>query len=340
MRSGHYSRPNHSAGQDQSGRTPHTLQREMALSSEADPMRSHPYASVVVITRNRPLDLQLCLKAMLDQTYTDFELVVIDQSCDLTSAELVDRLSKQDARVHYVHDTGRGAARARNRGTNVSHGEIVVFTDDDCEPDPDWLAILLHAIDTDPAVGLAYGAVIPAPHDPNTGFIVGFRPIRRTRLHGKLSKLRDAGISASVAARRTALVAIGGFDEMLGPGSYFPCAEDFDLTYRLLSRGYALLHCPEARVVHHGLRDWRSGSGLVYGTYVAIGAAYMKHVRLGDGVGVLLMLHELLLAVGNILRHVAGRRGPFGFGRLRGLIVGALRSFELDVEPTCATYKL
>jgi hypothetical protein len=198
---------------------------------------------------------------------------------------------------------------------------------------------MVGALRDDPTVGIAFGAVIPAVHDPKDGFIVGFRPPRRLRLQGRLAKLRDAGISANVALRRKALQATGGFDEMLGPGSYFACAEDFDLTYRVLSSGYALLHLPAARVVHHGLRDWQSGTGLVRQTYAAIGAAYMKHVRLLDMVGLVLLLQEICLAIANIAQHLAQGRGPFGFGRLRGLLVGMWRSFELKVEPCHALYK-
>ena len=175
--------------------------------------------------------------------------------------------------------------------------------------------------------GIAFGSVVPAPHDPRDGFIVGFSPEHPARLVGRLSKLRDTGISANVAVRREALQATGGFDEMLGPGGYFPCAEDYDLTYRVLSRGYAVLHVPEARVIHYGLRDWHSGRGLIHRTYIAIGAAYMKHVRLRDLVGCLLLGQELVRALVNIGANLAHLRSPFGFGRLRGLLVGALRSF-------------
>jgi GT2 family glycosyltransferase len=197
---------------------------------------------------------------------------------------------------------------------------------------------MVGAVEADPAAGMAYGAVIPAAHDPRTGFIVGFTPTRRARLTGRLAKLRDAGISANVALRRSAWQATGGFDEMLGPGGYFPCAEDFDLTYRVLRQGYALLHLPDARVVHHGLRDWRSGSGLMFRTYIAIAAAYMKHVRLGDAVGIALLLQEIWRAAANIVRNMANRRSPVGFRRLAGLFVGVFRSFELGVERRHAIY--
>jgi GT2 family glycosyltransferase len=291
-----------------------------------------PSVSVVVITRDRPEDLQRCLNAVLASTFTDFELVVVDQSAQAISVELVEALAAQDSRVRLVRDNGKGAARSRNIGWRATSGEIVVFTDDDTEPASNWLGSIVQSLRDDPGAGVAYGSVVPAAHDPRDGFIVGFTPPRPTRLTGKLSKLRDAGISANVALRRTALDATGGFDEVLGPGSYFPCAEDFDLTYRVLSHGFAVLHRPEARVIHHGLRDWESGGGLIHRTYIAIGAAYMKHVRLLDAIGVLLLLQELYRGVANIAINLAHRSGPFGFGRLTGLLVGMGRSFELDVD--------
>jgi GT2 family glycosyltransferase len=293
---------------------------------------------VVVITRDRPRDLEVCLPAVLASEFRDFDLVVVDQSSTSASAQLVNGLALSDPRVKLVSDNGKGAARARNLGIRATAGEIVVFTDDDCQPEPTWLGTLVAALAEDPGAGIAYGTVSPGPHDPRDGFIVGFKPDRRLRLTGKVSKLRDSGISANVAFRRSALVSTGGFDEVLGPGSYFPCAEDFDLAYRVLAQGYALLHVPEARLLHHGLRDWRSGSGLVYRTYIAIGAAYMKYVRVGDMVGVALLARELWLAAANIGLNLVRRRGPLGLRRFAGLLVGMVRSYELRVNRDGVVY--
>jgi GT2 family glycosyltransferase len=294
--------------------------------------------AVVVVTRNRPRDLEVCLRAVLASRFSSFDVVVVDQSTEPTSAELVEQLATRDARVRLVRDPGTGAARARNLGAASTHAQILVFTDDDCEPDRDWLGTIVRQLLDDPETGIAFGSVIPAAHDPQDGFIIGFTPARGALLRGRLAKLRDAGISANLALRRAALEAVGGFDEMLGPGGYFPCAEDYDLTYRFLARGYAIRHVTDATVIHHGLRDWQSGSGLVRRTYIAIGAAYMKHVRLRDGVGVLLLAQEFWLAFGNILDHLTRCQSPFGFGRLVALCVGMWRSFELEVDPQRARF--
>ena len=93
--------------------------------------------------------------------------------------------------------------------------------------------------------------MIPAPHDTHAGFIVGYEPKQRERLHGRVAKLHDAGIGANMAFRRRAIDAVGGWDELLGAGSRFDGAGDRDLVYRVLDAGFALLHLPDARVVHH-----------------------------------------------------------------------------------------
>src|SRR5262249_39368762 len=157
--------------------------------------------------------LGVCLSAVLASRFPDFELVVVDQSATLASAELVEDVCSHDGRVTLIRDHGKGAARARNIGVRATRGEIIVFTDDDCEPAPDWLGTLVRAIDADTGAGLAFGAVVPARHDPEDGFIVGFMPSRPARLTGRLAKLWDEGISANVAVRRGALDVAGGFDE-------------------------------------------------------------------------------------------------------------------------------
>ena len=249
------------------------------------------------------------------------------------------RPTASDPRVRLVRDRGTGLSRARNIGVANTTGELIVFTDDDCEPDRQWLTLVTGALQADPAAGIAFGSVIPAACDPRLGFIVGFLPVSRQRLTSRLSKLRDGGIGANMTLRRRALTATGDFDEMLGAGGYFPSCEDGDMAYRVLAAGFALLHIPEARVLHRGLRDWDSGGKLTRRTYLGVAAAYMKHVRRHDIVGVCLILNEVVLAAANLLDGLAHWRKPFGFGRFGSLFVGIVRSFELGMDTGHAVYK-
>lgn len=301
--------------------------------------RSSVPVSVIVCTRNRPAQLEDCLRAILASSYRDFELVVVDQSEGSESRSVVERLIAQDNRIRLVHDNRSGASRARNLGATMSAGDLLVFTDDDCEPAVDWLKQMLDALQADDRAGIAFGAVIPAPCDPAQGFIVGYSPRKRQRLTGRLGKLKDGGIGANMAMRRHTLEDVGGFDEFLGPGSFFPACEDGDLAYRVLLAGYALLHIPEARVLHHGLRDWQSGSVLTRRTFHAVAAAYTKHVRRRDTVAVCLLIQQMWMSSFAILMNLLHLRRPLGIGRLAALFIGTWHSFRLDIEPYIALYK-
>jgi glycosyltransferase involved in cell wall biosynthesis len=295
--------------------------------------------SVIVCTRDRPQDLRNALPAILATNYRDFELVVVDQSVSDETAEIVAAAAAHDPRVRHVRDRGKGLSRARNIGINETRHELIVFTDDDCEPDAEWLGTIVQALEEDGTAAAAFGSVIPAPCDPRDGFIVGYLPKRRQRLTGRLAKMRDAGIGANMAFRRQPLLDTGMFDEMLGAGGYFASMEDQEITYRLLRAGHAVLHVPESRVLHHGLRDWKSGSPLMRKTYVAVAAGYMKYARVLDFGGVCLLLHEIRLAVMNVLDSAIHLRRPLGLGRLAYLFVGMWRSFELEVEPRNVIYR-
>lgn len=295
--------------------------------------------SVIVCTRDRAGQLERSLESILTSSYRNFELIVVDQSDDTESASLVNALHEQDSRIRLVRDERRGLSRARNLGVAQASTQYIAFTDDDCEPAVDWLELVVGALAADRGAGVAFGAVIPAPFDPAIGFIDGYVPGRQRRLTGRFSKLLDGGIGANMAYRREAIEAAGGFDEMLGAGGYFASCEDGDMAYRVLARGYALLHLPQARVLHHGLREWHAGKALTRRTYVAVAAAYIKYVRLGDPVGACLIVHQFGLAMLTILRAVAQRRGPYGFGRLAALAIGLWRSFELGVEPQHGLYR-
>jgi len=134
---------------------------------------------------------------------------------------------------------------------------------------------------------------------------------------------------------RSALEAVGGFDERLGPGTPFPGAEDADLGFRLLDAGHRIVYVPDALLYH---RAWRSDADYLplrwtYG--IAQGAYYAKHLRGGD-------LHMARRFAMDVLRRI--RRFPKRCVRERrkaladpyfvaGNLVGALRWWHLYRTP-------
>jgi GT2 family glycosyltransferase len=292
-----------------------------------------PLVTVVIGTRARPRDIRRAIPGVLRSDYTNFEFLIIDQSPDEETKRIVERFAKVDGRIRYVRDARQGLARAQNLALELAKTEIIAITDDDCEVDRGWLSSIVRAFQEDAELGLLFGEV--APEDDETadqGFIVGYHIPKRRRLKGRMAKRLDGGISASMAVRRQVWLAVKGMDEVLGPGSYFPNCEDGDFAYRVLKAGYPMLHLPEARVLHYGLREWDQSSQLTRRTYLSIAAAYFKHVRCGDLFALYLIGQQVAAATANLARRVVTLKPPFGFGRLAYIFVGMFRSFERGVD--------
>jgi cellulose synthase/poly-beta-1,6-N-acetylglucosamine synthase-like glycosyltransferase len=104
-----------------------------------------PEVSVIVCTRNRPNDVAISVPASLDSKFRDFEVIVVDQSSNEISAEFVRRSATRDSRIRLVCDRGKGSARAHHLAIAEAKGEIVVFTDDDCQLAAHWVGPMAEA---------------------------------------------------------------------------------------------------------------------------------------------------------------------------------------------------
>jgi glycosyltransferase involved in cell wall biosynthesis len=139
-------------------------------------------------------------------------------------------------------------AQARNRGLAASTGELLVFLDADCVPEPDWLTWLLTPY-TDPDVHVVGGsmALTGASFWILADNVATFHEYLSTSSPGQ----RDLLPSFNLSCRRSALEATGGFDEAYP----YPAGEDADLTLRLRLAGYGLQFEPRAVVHHHPSRS-------------------------------------------------------------------------------------
>jgi glycosyltransferase involved in cell wall biosynthesis len=230
--------------------------------------------SVVVPTRDRPQLLEACLASLQATVGPDDEIVVVDSASRSPAVERVTR----DHAVRYLRCPRPGTSRARNLGWRAASHDLVAFVDDDVRVLPGWAAAMRSAF-ADPHVAFATGRILLPPgtewtdvpvatvEDPNPSIL-------DTGTGGVL------GHGANAAARRSALDAVGGFDERMGPGADLRAAEDNDLWDRLLAAGCEGRYEPEATAWHE---QWRSRRQLVplnwaYG--VGSGARLAKLVRL------------------------------------------------------------
>ena len=200
--------------------------------------------SVVVPTYRRPDLLERCLKALVAQNFPAdaFEIVVADDGPDESTRRLVREWALRTGgapEIRYGPVNGTpGPAGARNRGWETADSPVIAFTDDDTVPRPDWLVEGYQVILASPKHLAATGRVIvPLPRDRAP-----------TDYEKDLAQLGTAEfVTANCFVRRSALEAIGGFDERFTSA----WREDSDLQFTLMKtlRG-DIVKAPRALVEH------------------------------------------------------------------------------------------
>lgn len=208
--------------------------------------------SVIVPAYNAAAVLPCCLAALQQQTLDPdtYEVIVVDDGSRDATADVA--AQHQPCAPRVLRAAHGGPARARNLGARAARGEILLFTDADCEPTPDWLARLTTAFGQAQVSG-AKGAY----RTRQLGLIARFVQQEYQDKYDRL--LTQAQIdfvdTYSAAYRRAIFLEYGGFDVS------FPAAsvEDQEFSFRLAEHGHRLIFVPDAIVYHRHdatLRDY------------------------------------------------------------------------------------
>ncbi|HYV67835.1 MAG TPA: glycosyltransferase [Myxococcales bacterium] len=288
--------------------------------------------TALVCTVDRPALAKSAVQALLRSEGVELELILMDQSAgDETSRALGPLLA--DPRLVYVRTVARGKPHALNEGLARARGEVVVCTDDDCQPSRSWVARMAEALLSQPGAALAFCRVDPAPHDASAGYVPSFAP-RSTRLVRTLTELmRERGIGAGMALQRAAVLALGGFDEAVGPGALFPSGDDYDLAVRALLHGYGVFQTSDVSITHHGFRTFAEGRLHARLNFIGIGAICAKALRVGGWSSLPLTLwefgaHALWPPFGDLVRF----RRPRGLSRIVGFAQGFVRGLQTRLD--------
>lgn len=226
--------------------------------------RTGPLISVAICTRNRAHSLPATLDSLLIQTYTNIEILVIDNGSSTDATERL--LRTQYPSIRYISEKCLGLNNARNRAMSEARGEIVAFIDDDARADPDWAGALLPLFD-DPKVMCAAGLVVPAALDTpgqdlfeRYGYSKGF--YRYTfRLDAPPPSCPGfpykgyLGTGCNFALRRGTFALVDAFDPRLDMGTPVPGGGDHDMFARIIRAGYHLTYDPRPIVFHLHLDD-------------------------------------------------------------------------------------
>lgn len=199
--------------------------------------------SVIVPAYQAADTIDRCLQALEHQTIPreSYEILVVDDgSADDTCTRVRAR-----AGVRLLTQVHTGPAAARNLGVEHARGEIVLFTDADCEPASDWTERMVAPFSDDEVVGVK-GAYLTRQREIVARFVQKEYEDKYNRMARE--KYIDFVDTYAAAYRRAVFVANGGFDL----GFPEPSVEDQEFSFRLARQGYKMVFVPEAVVYHWG----------------------------------------------------------------------------------------
>lgn len=205
--------------------------------------------SVVISTRNRCNRLSKAIESVQKQTFTDWEIIVVDDASTDGTKEIV--LGFKDHRIKYISRSKNfgNDTKPKNQGIEASKGEYVAFLDDDCVYRPDHLQALVTSLDTQPEnIAMVYGdrwiVDETGQHHDGPGVTSNYDP-------GLLLQ-RNYIDTSDVLVRKSALYDVGGFDER------YKKYVDWNLWVRLCKYGYDFVRVPLILTDYHLHNDMKS----------------------------------------------------------------------------------
>jgi glycosyltransferase involved in cell wall biosynthesis len=202
-----------------------------------------PTVSVVIPTHNRATLIGEAIATVLNQTFRDFELLVVDDASSDNTQEVV--RSFADPRVRYIRQGSNGGDHAaRNAGIRASSGEFIAFLDDDDEWLPPKLELQTEYL-------RARGPEVGGVHTASFTVDKGTGETRVRRLPDEIANLPDTVsiTTSAVMVRRLCFETLGLFDESI------PFCSDFDMWIRIVGRyRFGYIATPLVRYFVHSNR--------------------------------------------------------------------------------------
>jgi cellulose synthase/poly-beta-1,6-N-acetylglucosamine synthase-like glycosyltransferase len=196
--------------------------------------------SIIIPTFNSAKVLQKCLESLTKQTVNSgaCEIIVVDDGSTDGTKDIVAKYP-----VKYIYQQNSGPAAARNNGVNQAQGEIVLFTDADCEPQPNWIEEMIKPMDDPQVIGVK-GAYKTRQKE----LVARLVQIEYEHKYERMKKFRyiDFIDTYSAGYRKGIFLKYGGFDERYPKAS----VEDQEFSFRLFHDGYKMVFNTEALVYH------------------------------------------------------------------------------------------
>jgi glycosyltransferase involved in cell wall biosynthesis len=196
-------------------------------------------ASVIIPVYNRKDSIEPCLESVLNQDFSDYEVIVIDDGSTDGTKDILKKYANR-VRLHF-HETNQGVSESRNQGIRLAQSNFIAVTDSDCVVEPTWLKELIKPFSSDDKLMIVGGKVSDSAsrsywQTVNRGL--------HTFVSHKSQYVKQV-VGCNLAFRR----------EFIGQNLYdyrlrFAAGDDTELCWRCRSLGFKVYYTQEARVTH------------------------------------------------------------------------------------------
>ena len=194
--------------------------------------------SIVIPLYNKEQSIARTIRSVLNQTYRDFELIIVNDGSTDNSLKEAERLSADDSRIVIISQSNAGVSAARNKGINASQGELIALIDGDDYWDKDCLKELVRMSKDFPDAGMwgaNYADVLGGKIYP---YYQGFPDNYRGYVNDYFCTSHgDVFWTSALMMRKDVVTNVGLFDERIR------YSEDMDLWYRIILNAKVCFFC-------------------------------------------------------------------------------------------------
>jgi glycosyltransferase involved in cell wall biosynthesis len=207
--------------------------------------------SVIIPTYNRALIIKDAIQSVINQTYTDYEIIVVDDGSTDNTSNVINDIRNHSGKVRYIHQENKGRSAARNSGIRAARGNYVAFLDSDDIFLPEKLSVQVMTLENNLDFGMAYSPALIMDKYGNMSEDINQRKEKLAGwIYPELLFIKKNIITIpSVIVRKQILNEIGGFDETMH------ICEDLDL-WRRIARYHQVFQMKEpVAIIRHTINE-------------------------------------------------------------------------------------
>ncbi|CAH1202351.1 Glycosyl transferase family 2 [Candidatus Nitrotoga sp. BS] len=225
-------------------------------------------ATIIVCTYNRAESLRDTLGALHTQKTSpsrEWEVVIVDNNSKDHTRKIVEEMQSEWPLLRYEFEPAQGLSHARNHGIAAARGDVLLFTDDDVLPEPDWMEVTLSGLEKFNADACG-GYIAPIWETPPPAWLTerfyGFLAVRTDRIDDYvITPTSQPPFGANMAFRASLFDQVGGFDTLRGrKGKVLASGEDGEMFERILKANMKAVFLGRSRV-HHKVETFRLTKG-------------------------------------------------------------------------------